>query len=68
MTVAGEIEVALDRVGALVPGQLEGGDRVFRRVVGRAAVGDDERGELGRARRGARGGGEAEQREKVSHA
>ena len=40
--IGGKPEIALDRVGSLLPGKPEGGERVLRGVVRRTAVGRDQ--------------------------
>lgn len=42
LIVAGEVEVAFDGVGSLLPGEVKGGEGVFGGVAGGSAVGDDE--------------------------
>ncbi len=40
--VAGEVEIALDGIGVLIPSELEGRQGVFRGIVRGTTVGDDE--------------------------
>lgn len=40
LLVFGQVVIAFDGIGVLLPGEAEGGQGVFRRIMGRAAMGD----------------------------
>jgi hypothetical protein len=51
LAILGELKVPLDAVGALLPGQVECGEGVLRRIMRGTAVGDQCRHGENRARR-----------------
>ena len=42
LSVGRQVEVSLDGIGSLFPCEFEGGESVFRGVVGSTAMGDQE--------------------------